>query len=270
MITSMSRQHKLMAALAVVPLLFAACGGSSSDGSTADSSSDGSTAGSSSDGSTAGSSSDGSTADSWCDFADEADVVDEILSSLGSDSSDVEAGITQMELFVQRLPDEAPDEIKEPARKLAEGTQIMVDAIKAADYNIFDADLGFMQDLTLEADLDAASEKLDAYTETNCGRSFSSGEDTDTDTGVAGDGTVDASGDAVDDSGDFNPGDGTIREQLVAQFVSIGLANEEAECIADKLDFNDPAVQSGDIAAMLGVFEDCGIGLDRLAELGGG
>ena len=227
-----------MAALAVVPLLFAACGGSSSDGS---------------------------TADAWCDFADEADVVDEILSSLGADSSDLEAGITQMELFVQRLPDEAPDEIKEPAKKLAEGTQMLVDAIKAADYNVFDADLGFMQDVTLEADLDAASEKLDVYTETNCGRSFSSGDDTDT-----GDGAVDTSGDAVDDSGDFNPGDGTIREQLVAQFVSIGLANEEAECIADKLDFNDPAVQSGDIAAMLGVFEECGIGLDRLAELGGG
>lgn len=243
MITSMSRQYKLMEALAVVPLVFAACGGSSSDGS---------------------------TADSWCDFADEADVVDEILSSLGADSSDVEAGITQMELFVQRLPDEAPDKIKEPAKKLSEGMQMLVDAIKAADYNVFDADLGFMQDSTLEADLDVASERLDAYTETNCGRSFSRGDDTDTDAGVAGDGSVDASGDAVDDFVDFNLGDGTIREQLVTQFVSIGLANEEAECIADKLDFNDPAAQSGDIAAMLGVFEDCGISLDRLAELGGG
>ena len=167
MITSMSRQHKLMAALAVVPLVFAACGGSSSDGS---------------------------TADSWCDFADEADVVDEILSSLGADSSDVEAGITQMELFVQRLPDEAPDEIKEPAKKFSEGTQMLVDAIRAADYNVFDADLGFMQDSTLEADLDVASEKLDAYTETNCGRSFSRGDDTDTDAGVAGDGSVGTSG----------------------------------------------------------------------------
>ena len=243
MITSMSRQHKLMAALAVVPLLFAACGGSSSDGS---------------------------TADSWCDFADEADVVDEILSSLGADSSDVEAGITQMELFVQRLPDEAPDEIKEPAKKFSEGTQMLVDAIRAADYNVFDADLGFMQDSTLEADLDVASEKLDAYTETNCGRSFSRGDDTDTDAGVAGDGSVGTSGDAVDDFVDFNLGDGTIREQLVAQFMSIGMANEEAECIADNLDFGDPAVQSGDIGAMLGVFEECGIGLDRLAELGGG
>ena len=57
---------------------------------------------------------------------------------------------------MQRLPDEAPYEIKEPAKKLAEGTQMLVDAIKAADYNVFDADLGFMQDVTLEADLAAA------------------------------------------------------------------------------------------------------------------
>ena len=111
----------------------------------------------------------------------------------------------------------------------------------------------------MDAELDAASDKLDAYTQTNCGRSFS-GDDTDTTT----------SDETGDDSGDFNPGDGTIREQLVAQFVSIGLANEEAECIADNLDFNNPAVQSGDIGAMLGVFEECGIGVDRLSELGGG
>jgi hypothetical protein len=227
---SMARHRKLTATLAVVPLLFGACGGSSS------------------------SSADGATAQSWCDF---------------------EAGIIQVQSFVQRLPNEAPDEIKEPAQKLADGTQMLVDALKAADYNILDADLSFLEESTLDAELDAASDKLDAYTETNCDRSFSSddGESspaTDPDTGVASDDTVDAGDDSGEEPGDFNPGDGTIREQLVAQFVSIGLANEEAECIADNLDFGDPAVQSGDIGAMLGVFEECGIGLDRLAELGGG
>ena len=252
---SMACHRKLTATLAVVSLLFAACGGSSS------------------------SSAGGATAESWCGFAEESDVVDEIFASLGANVSDLEAGIMQVESFVQRLSDEAPDEIKEPAQKLADGTQMLVDALKAADYNILDADLSFMEDATLDAELDAASDKLDAYTEINCNRSFSSdgGESspaTDPDTGVVSDADADADADAGDDSGeepgDFNPGDGTIREQLVAQFVSIGLANEEAECIADNLDFSDPAVQSGDIGAMLGVFEECGIGLDRLAELGGG
>lgn len=232
LIHPMSRHRKLTAALAFVPLLFAACGGSSSGGA---------------------------TADSWCDFVEESDVVEEVFSSLGANASESEAGIKQVESFVKRLPDEAPDEIKEPAKKLAESTQKLVDAIEAADYNILDADLGFLEDSTMDAELDAASDKLDAYTQTNCGRSFS-GDDTDTTT----------SDETGDDSGDFNPGDGTIREQLVAQFVSIGLANEEAECIADNLDFNNPAVQSGDIGAMLGVFEECGIGVDRLSELGGG
>ena len=244
---SRARHRKLTATLAVVPLLFGACGGSSSN------------------------SAGGATAESWCGFAEESDVVDEIFASLGVNASDLEAGIMQVESFVQRLPDEAPDEIKEAAQKLADGTQMLVDALKAADYNILDADLSFLEDLTLDAELDAASDKLDAYTETNCDRSFSSNDGesspaTDPDTGVASDDTVDAG----EEPGDFNPGDGTIREQLVAQFVSIGLANEEAECIADNLDFGDPAVQSGDIGAMLGVFEECGIGLDRLAELGGG
>ncbi|MFT4618068.1 MAG: hypothetical protein ACI9DE_002347 [Halioglobus sp.] len=232
--TSMTRHRKLTATLAVAPLLFGACGGSLS------------------------SSAGGATAESWCGFAEESDVVDEMFASLGANASDLEAGIMQAESFLQRLPDEAPDEIKEAAQKLADGTQMLVDALKAADYNILDADLSFMEDSTLDAELDAASNKLDAYTEINCDRSFSS------------DDAVDAGDDAGEEPGDFNPGDGTVREQLVAQFVSIGMANEEAECIADNLDFGDPAVQSGDIGAMLGVFEECGIGLDRLAELGGG
>jgi len=245
---SMSRHRKLMAPLAVVPLLFAACGGSASG--------------------PAG----GATAASWCDFGVEFDVVDEFFASPGTDPSELKDGMILVESFVQRLTDEAPDEIKEPAKKVAEATQMLIDAFKAADYNVLDIDLGFLENSTLEGELDAASDKLDAYTETNCDSSFSGDDsaDTDTDPVVSDDGTVVASGDAMDDSDDFNLDDGTIREQLVAQFVSIGLANEEAECIADKLDFNDPSVQSGDIGAMLGVFEDCGIGLDRLAELGGG
>jgi hypothetical protein len=58
-----------------------------------------------------------------------------------------------------------------------------------------------------------------------------------------------------------------LRDQLIAQFESIGLTNEESSCIAANLDFSDPAVQSGDVAAMLDVFEECGISLDRLVEL---
>jgi len=86
-------------------------------------------------------------------------------------------------------------------------------------------------------------------------------EDTDTDTDT---------GTGTETGTDFDPAGETSRDQLVSQFESIGLSSDEAACIADSLDFSDPAVQSGDVAAMLDVFEECDIGLDRLAELGGG
>ncbi len=215
----------------------------------------------------------GATAESWCDFADESDVVDDVFDSLGNDPAEVEAGLKQVEAFVKRLPDEAPAEIADDAKVIADSTQLLIDAFAAADYQLLDADLSFMSDSELEANIEEAGDNIDAYTERECDRPFgdsASSTDTENDsTESDGTDTVDDSGDTADDSEDFDPANGTLREQLIIQFESIGLTTDEATCIADNLDFADPAVQSGDIGAMLGVFEECGIGLDRLAELGG-
>ncbi len=208
-----------------------------------------------------GDDSSGATAESWCDFADESDVVDDVFDTLGDDPAQIEPGLKRVEGFVQRLEDEAPSEIAADAKVLADGTQMLIDAFADADYQLLDADLSFMSDSELEAQLDEAGDNIDAYTERECGRPF--GDDSNSD-----DAEADAEGEA-DDTDTFDPANGTLREQLIVQFESIGLSNSEATCIADNLDFSDPAVQSGDIGAMLGVFEDCGIGLDRLAELGG-
>jgi hypothetical protein len=204
-------------------------------------------------------SSGGGTAESWCDFVTESDVVDEIFDSLGADPAETESGLKQVEAFVKRLPNEAPPEIADEAKVVADGAQMLIDAFAAADYNIADADLSFLADSDLETSLEDAGEGMDVYTQANCGRPFG---ETDSSSGDA-----DASDDADGDS-DFDPANGTLRDQLIAQFESIGLTNDESSCIAANLDFADPAVQSGDIAAMLDVFEECGIGLDRLAELG--
>jgi hypothetical protein len=209
-----------------------------------------------------GGDSSGATAESWCDFAEESDVVDDVFDSLGADPSQVESGLKQVEGFVQQLPDEAPEEIADDAKVLADGTQLLIDAFADADYQLLDADLSFMSDSELEAQLDEASDNIDAYTERECGRPFGDNSDSDA-APTDGEGEADTEG-----TDDFDPGDGTLREQLIVQFESIGLSNSEASCIADNLDFGDPAVQSGDIGAMIGVFEECGIGLDRLAELG--
>jgi hypothetical protein len=213
-----------------------------------------------------GDDSSGATAESWCDFAEESDVVDDVFDSLGDDPTQVETGLKRVEEFVQQLPDEAPSEIADDVKVLADGTQMLIDAFADADYQLLDADLSFMSDSELEAQLDEAGDNIDEYTERECGRAFGANSDADA---ASTDGADPADTADTESTDDFDPANGTLREQLIIQFESIGLNNDEATCIADNLDFSDPAVQSGDIGAMLGVFEDCGISLERLAELGG-
>lgn len=236
-------RSRLLATGAVMAFVVASCGGDNSDDAS------------------------GATAESWCALADESGVLDDVFESLGDDPSQAEAGLKRVEEFVQKLPGAAPAEIADDVKLLAESTELLIDAIADADYQILDADLSILSDTEMEALRDAASDDVDAYTERECGRSF--GDDTDSDTAPA-----DGDGDLTDDSDDsdsdvFDPANGTLREQLVTQFEALGLSSSEASCIADNLDFSDPTIQSGDIGAMLGVFEECDISLERLAELGG-
>jgi hypothetical protein len=75
-------------------------------------------------------------------------------------------------------------------------------------------------------------------------------------------------------SGDTTPVDdgeileGTIRDEVIAQFLEVGFSPDEANCILDNIDF--AAIESlSDPTILLGVFEKCGIPLERLAGLGG-
>lgn len=207
---------------------------------------------------------DGSVSD-WCTFVDEADAVEAVFDSFGANPAGLEAGMETVRDISQRLPNAAPDEIKADATVLSEGTLRLVAAIETADYNMLDADLSFMTDDGLEDRLDEATDNLDEYTQRECGRDFGSGDDDEDD-----EGDVTTAGDDPDDAddSDFDPSDGTIREQMVAQFEEFGFSSAEATCISENLDFSDPAVQSGDAAAMISVFDTCGISVDRLADLG--
>ena len=91
---------------------------------------------------------------------------------LGLEPIQLKDDIATAESIVQRLPSEAPDEIKDGARRLAEINQAFYDAIKAADYVMLDADFSFMDDATLQADVEAALAELDVYTQRECGRVF--------------------------------------------------------------------------------------------------
>lgn len=210
----------------------------------------------------------------WCSFAADAEVVDETFDSLGNDPGSIEDGLKQVRSIAEELPRRAPAEIKSQAEVLSDGALQIVDAFEEADFNLLDADLSFLDDQALSDRMDAANAEIDEYTQRECGRNFG-GDDTANDPAgddPAGDDPAgdDPAGDDPADDGGFDPSAGTLREQLIVQFESIGLTNAEATCIADNLDFNDPAVQSGDVAAMLDVFGQCNISLDRLGELGGG
>ncbi|NKB40754.1 MAG: hypothetical protein GKR86_06830 [Ilumatobacter sp.] len=198
----------------------------------------------------------GGSAESWCDFVTESDVIDEIFDSLEADPADVESGLRLIEGFVDRLPSEAPAEIADDAKQLADGTQMIIDAFTEADFNLLDADLAFLEDADLEARVDAAEGNVDEFTQQTCGRSFGSGSD---------DGDGGSNGAPVE----IDLRDGTVREQIVTELELSGLTTDEAQCIADNIDFTDPAVQSGDVGPMLAAFDTCGIGLERFAELGG-
>jgi hypothetical protein len=116
----------------------------------------------------------------------------------------------------------------------------------AADYDILNADLSVLDE---DGAGQVATENISTYNEQVCG--------------IADD------DDSSDDGSGFETGAGTIREQAVAELVNSGFTQAEAECVFDSFDFTDPDLGS-DPSAMIEVFDECGIDLARLAELGGG
>ncbi len=208
-------------------------------------------------------SSSGGSVEAWCGLMDEANEVDQLFDEFVSlDPAAMETALNRVAEVVKLIEPAAPPEIKDDAKVLADSTTQLIDAVAAADYSLLDADVSFLSDPAEQAKVDAANDNLDEFSKRECGQPFG-GESDD----VSSD---DGSGD--DGSGDdstFDPAAGTIREQLVNQFVSIGLTQEEAECMADNVDPADESVLSGDQEAVFALFEACGISLSRLAELGG-
>lgn len=241
---------KRFAVLAVVPLvLLAACGGDdeSSDETSPAATSDTAT----SDGGGEG----GSDPDSaWCVAA--RDIQD--LSDAGDalDFTDPEAVQEQFTSFRDALEDaidEAPDEIQEDVEASKAAFDEIIEALEAADWNFLDIDTALFEELGTRAE--EAGDRIEAYNERVCGIEASDDDEEPTSSSVPGTATEGASG--------------TLREQLVAQFVATGFTEEEANCLADNFDFSDSALTEGDTTAILELFETCGIDLDRIAELGG-
>ncbi len=192
---------------------------------------------------------DGSAADSaWCDVARDIEERDEALDeaqTLGRE--ELREAYDNFVSALDDVRDDAPDEIREDVEVAADAAQEFFDALDDVDFNILDLDLSSLQEVT--TDLEGASDRIEEYNERVCGIPA---DDDDT-----------SSDDTI-----FDPGSGTIREQIVEQFVDSGFTQEEAECLADNIDVSDPAFAEGDVAAMMELFEECGLDMERLAELG--
>ncbi len=199
----------------------------------------------------------GGSAEAWCDLMDEANEVDSTFENIETfDAAGLESAMNRALEVVDDLESAAPDEIKDDVDRLATTTRALASALGDADYSLFDADLSALGDPAAD---DAAQANLDEYSQRECGQPFGLDDD-------AGD-TV-STGDDGDES-DFDPAAGTLREQLITQFVTIGFTQAEAECIADGVDPSDSDILSGDEAAIIALLEACDIPLERLAELGG-
>ena len=61
---------------------------------------------------------------------------------------------------------------------------------------------------------------------------------------------------------------GSLRDQFVGYLIGCGFTPTESACLFDNLDFDDPAVLSGDTDAMLPAFQACDIDASRMAEIG--
>ncbi|MGI9646465.1 MAG: hypothetical protein ACR2O6_14260 [Ilumatobacteraceae bacterium] len=199
----------------------------------------------------------GGSVEAWCGLMDEANEVDSTFENLETfDSAGLEQALNRAVDVAGDLEAAAPDEIKDDMKVVADTTRGLQSALEDADYSLFDADLSALSD---EAANDAAQAALDEYSVRECGQPFGL-EDGSGDTASSGD---------DGDSGDFDPTAGTLREQLITQFVTIGFTQAEAECIADGVDPSDSDILAGDEGAIIALLEACDIPLSRLAELGG-
>jgi hypothetical protein len=186
----------------------------------------------------------------WCVAARDVEAASDRFEVMGfGDPEQVEQTMGEMlELFELARP-VAPSELAADIEISFEAFQDVAVALQAADYDFINADLSGLDDL--DGSIQAANDRIEQYNVQVCGFDPALLDDVD-----------------AGDSGGFDPAAGTIREQVIAELVRQGFTDDEAECLFDKIDFDDPELFA-DTEALIALFSECGIGIERLAELGG-
>ena len=200
----------------------------------------------------------GGSAESWCPLATDFEAIGDDLDALGPGDPDaLRDAFNRGSALLEQAEGAAPAEISDDVSTFVAAFGELDSALRDADFDLFDVDLSALEEAGER--VDSSQDAIDAYNERECGIEADSDDDTD--------GSDD--GDESDDSDDggFDPSAGSLREQLVTTFVDQGFSQDEAECSAEGV---DPAVLAeGDESAILGVFDQCGIDLSRIAELAG-
>lgn len=253
-------------ALLALPLLaLAACGGDDG-GDDAAAATATATAGTAGTGTGTGDASDAGSAGSlaadpdseWCGVArsveDVSDQLDEVTSTA---PADFEAAFAEMSAALDEAADAAPPELEDAIATQIDGFSKLRDALEAVDFDVLDVDLSVIDQLN--AQMTASQAEIERYNEEVCGIPADAVDTAD----VSGTGTAGSA-----DTSAFDPSAGTVREQIVQALVAQGFTEDEAGCVIDAIDINDPAALQ-DVNGLFDVFEGCGIDDTRLAELGG-
>ncbi len=186
----------------------------------------------------------GDTNSDWCVAARAIEVVTAKADQALADPK------TARRFFADVLPEFeallalAPEEIASEVRVSVEGFRRLADVLAASDYDILNADLSLLDDQAIGSARDVVAD----YNQQVCGIET----------------------DSTDDSTDaaFDPANGTIRDQLIATFVQLGLTEPQAGCLVDSIDFTDPTT-ADDEAALLEAMQACGVAPSQLGEITG-
>lgn len=118
-----------------------------------------------------------STAD-YCElirsYQDDGDAFDSLFSSPDADPATLKAGFEKMGSMIDDLSAKAPADIKTDVDLVAKATNALIDLLEKYDYDfmamVADEEASAeLESLMGGADVGAASERLDAWGQTNCG-----------------------------------------------------------------------------------------------------
>lgn len=189
----------------------------------------------------------GASTEAWCDLAQDFENDLDGLDSMDvTDPDSVRAAFEEAQAAIDDAADAAPDEIKDAVETTQDGFAELAGALEDVDYNFLDLDMSVIEDL--DAEMEAASDEIDTFNEEECGIEPTEDE-------------------ATDDTTDL--GEGTPREQMAQVFVEMGLDEDAATCLSENMDPEMMSEVETNPAAMMSIFEECGVTMEQLAELGG-